>query len=374
MISGYCSRICKDLVAGTFALERLKSHDFGHSPRFWLHPRERLAFRLGITFSPSMPSHKDLSNWYAQLGQHLEAGVLLSESLRLCEGMPAKGRNTMADRLESGETFSKVMAAAPKWLPRSDRQFMVAGMETGSLPLTLQNLSARHASIGATQMKLILGLAYPLGVLHVAALLLPITRMIDYKTGFEWSLSKYLFESAVFIVPIWLVIGLIASLARSDSPLLPRILRLLPILRSYSESQALADLAYSLGTFIAAGVPVPSAWRLSVKLVNDPRYTKVATKLEPIFAAGNDPSVGLKQFKCFPADFAAFYRTGAQSGKLDSNLLIAGRQYQERANRAMTLAALVYPSLVFAAVAGLVIYTIFKVFGGYLQIFENFSG
>lgn len=333
-----------------------------------------IAFITRIATNIDMPSHKDLSNWYAQLGQHLEAGVLLAEALQLCEGMPAKGRFTMAQRLESGETFSAVMATAPKWLPRADRQFMVAGMETGGLPLTLQNLSARHASIGATQMKLILGLAYPLGVLHVAALLLPLTRMIDYETGVQWNLSQYVLESSMVIAPVWLAILAIFILTRSGSPLLPRLLRLLPILRTYSHAQALADLAYSLGTFIAAGVPVPSAWRLSVKLVNDPRYAKVAAKLEPTFAAGKDPSKELNQFKCLPSDFCAFYRTGADSGKLDSNLLTAGRQYQERANRAMTFAALAYPTLVFAAVAGLVIMTIFKVFGGYLQMLETFSG
>ncbi|MGZ0655514.1 type II secretion system F family protein [Coraliomargarita sp. W4R53] len=320
-----------------------------------------------------MASHKDLSNWYAQLGQHLEAGVLLSDSLRLCEGLPATGRFAMADRLEQGEPFHTVMATAPKWLPRADRQFLLAGMETGSLPLTLENLSARHASIGATQMKLILGLVYPLGVFHIAGLLFPITRMIDYETGFNWSLPQFLFESAAFIVPIWLVIGVIVYLARSDSPWLARVLRLLPILRNYSHSQTMADLAYALGTFIAAGVPVPSAWRLSAKLVNDPRYTKAVAQLEPIFAAGEDPSSELKQLKCFPSDFIAFYRTGAQSSQLDFNLLTAGRQYQERANRAMALSAIVYPSLALAAVAAFVIYTIFKVFGGYLQMIESFS-
>jgi type II secretory pathway component PulF len=135
----------------------------------------------------------------------------------------------------------------------------------------------------------------------------------------------------------------------------------------------MADLAYALGTFIAAGVPVPSAWRLSVKLVNDPRYTEAAAQLEPTFTAELDPSTELKKFPCFPSDFIAFYRTGAQSGKLDSNLFTAGRQYQERANRAMALSSIVYPSLALAAVAALVIYTIFSVFGGYLQMLDSFS-
>jgi len=320
-----------------------------------------------------MPSHQDLSNWYAQLGQHLEAGALISDALRLCEGMPAAGRLGMAERLERGDTFTSVMATAPKWLPRADRQFMLAGMETGSLPLTLKNLSERHASIGATQLKLMLGLAYPVGVLHIAALVLPVARMIDYENGVQWDLAQYLVEATAIIVPIWLTIALALYLARSDRSLLPRLLRLMPILRNYAQAQALADLAYSLGTFIAAGVPVPSAWRLSVKLVNDARYTKVAAQLEPAFAAGQDPSAELHQFKCLPADFTAFYRAGALSGQLDSNLLIAGRQYQERANRAMTLASLVYPSLIFAGIAGVIIYTVFKIFGGYLQMLDTFS-
>jgi type II secretory pathway component PulF len=320
-----------------------------------------------------MPSHKDLSNWYAQVGQHLEAGALISDAIRLCEGMPPKGRVAIAERLERGEAFAVVMRNAPKWLPLADRQFMLAGMETGSLPLTLQNLATRHASIGATQVKLMLGLTYPLGVLHLAALLLPIARMIDYEHGVQWDLATYLIETALILIPIWLVIASIFYLVRSHNPMIPHLLRILPILRKYSQYQALADLAYSLGTFIAAGVPVPSAWRLSVNLANDPRYTKVATKLEPIFAAGQDPAQSLKQFKCLPTDFVSFYQAGTQSGQLDKNLLLAGQQYQDRANRAMTLASLVYPSLIFAAIAAIVIYTIFQVFGGYLQMFDTLA-
>ncbi len=320
-----------------------------------------------------MPSHKQLSNWYAQLGQHLEAGVLLADALRLCEGLPQRGRFAMADQLERGQAFHTVIARAPSWLPHADRQFIVAGMETGSLPLTLQNLSARHASIGATQMKIILGLAYPIGVFHIAALLLPIAGMIDYEKGVQWDLFKYLFESACILLPLWLMIATLVYLSRCHSPLLPKLLRMLPILRAYSHAQALADLAYALGTFVAAGVPVPNAWRLSVKLVNDSRYTQAAKQLEPIFARGEDPSKALKQFACFPPDFSAFYRTGADSGQLDSNLLIIARQYQERANHAMSFAALVYPSLAFAIVAALVISTIFKVFGGYLKVFDAFG-
>lgn len=320
-----------------------------------------------------MASHKQLANWYAQLGQHLEAGVLLADALRLCEGPPAKSRFQMAERIQKGDTIEQVLRDAPKWLPKADRYFIAAGMETGNLPKTLENLSERHDRIGATQLKVVLGMLYPLGVFHIAALLLPIVRMIDYEVGFQWDPVRYVVQLLTLLIPVWGALAFIYYLALSDHPLLPRLLRCLPLLKKYSEMQAMADLSYSLGTFIAAGVPAPSAWRLSVKIVNDPRFDKVLEKLEPTFKQGHEPGKELKQFKCFPPEFSAFYMTGADSGKLDSNLLHCGRQFQEKANTAMTLAALVYPSLIFAVVAAFIITAIFQVYGSYLDIFNQFD-
>ncbi|PXA03028.1 hypothetical protein DDZ13_13995 [Coraliomargarita sinensis] len=319
-----------------------------------------------------MISHKQLANWYAQLGQHLEAGVLLADALRLCEGPPPKGRNKMADRIQNGDTVEEVLRDAPKWLPRADRYFLAAAMETGSLPRTLQNLSDRHDRVGATKLKVILGLLYPLGVFHIAALLLPIIRMIDYEVGFKWDAAIYAVQVLTLLIPVWGLLALIYYLAHSDHPLLPRLLRCLPLLKKYSEMQAMADFSYSLGTFIAAGVPAPSAWRLSGKVVNDARFHAVLKRLEPVFASGNDPAHELKQFKCFPPEFCAFYKTGADSGNLDQNLIHAGRQFQDKANTATTVAALVYPSLIFAVIAGFIIITIFQVYGNYLNIFDQF--
>lgn len=320
-----------------------------------------------------MISHKQLANWYAQLGQHLEAGVLLAEALRMCEGPPAKGRMIMADRIRKGDPFDEVLREAPKWLPRADRFFLIAAMETGSLPRTLENLSKRHETIGATQLKIVLGLLYPMGVFHIAALLLPIVRMIDYEAGFQWDPTRYTVQLLTLLLPVWAALAFVSYLARSDHPLLPRILRCVPLLKKYSEMQAMADLSYSLGTFIAAGVPAPSAWRLSVKIVNDDRFNKVLEKLEPTFARGHEPANELRQFKCFPPEFSAFYKSGAESGKLDSNLIHCGRQFQEKANTAMTLAALVYPSLIFAVVAGFIIVAIFQFYGSYLDIFNTLA-
>lgn len=307
-----------------------------------------------------MPSHKALSNWYTQLAQHLEAGVPLPETLRLCEGMPEKGRSALANALDRGTPLNQVMAHAPNWLPKADRQFIEAGAQTGALPQTMHNLSVRHGAIGATQLKLFLGLAYPLFVLHMAALMLPVVGMIDFESGFNWDAAQWLTGSLRLLLPLWILGGVLLWLARVQHPALAALMRVTPILRQYALSQKIADFAHSLGTFIAAGVPVPDAWRRSVAIVNDSRYQKALAHLEPGFARGDDPKNSLKDTKTFPADFIAFYRTGSESGKLDENLFIIGRQYQERANHAMTLAAIIYPTLFFLVIAGFVVVSIFN--------------
>jgi len=320
-----------------------------------------------------MISHKKLANWYAQLGQHVEAGTLLADALRLSGGPSAKDRETMADRIQGGVPFEDVLRDAPKWLPRADRFFLIAAMETGNLPHTLQNLSDRHSRVGATKAKVVLGMLYPMGVFHITALLIPITRMIDFEVGFQWDPIRYTIQALTLLIPVWCIIVLVWYLAQSDHPLLPRLLRCIPMLKKYSEKQALADLSYALGTFIAAGVPAPSAWRLSCRIVNDERFNQAFKKMAPTFADGYEPGEQLRRFKCFPPDFRAFYSTGVQSGKLDSNLIYCGRQYQQEANTAMTVASIVYPTLIFAIIAGFIIATIFKVYGSYLDIFNQFQ-
>ncbi|TVP79868.1 MAG: hypothetical protein EA353_05210 [Puniceicoccaceae bacterium] len=317
-----------------------------------------------------MPSHKALSNWYAQLGQHLEAGMPLPETLRVCQGVSEQDRSRMADQLEQGRPFREVMSHAPKWLPRADRQFLLAGAETGALPQTLQNLSDRHATIGATQLKLAIGLAYPLFVIHIGALLLPVVGMIDLEDGLDWSPIAWLVGSLRLLLPLWLGLALLGYLAQTRHPALDYLLRWIPILRSYSRSQSLADLAYALGTFIAAGIPVPSAWRLAIKLTPDTRFNQALDRLEPCFAQGRDPSSILAELKCFPGDFVAFYKSGVESSKLDANLLSLGKRYQERANHAMTLAAVIYPTVIFLVLAAMIVISVLRMYGSYLDIFQ----
>jgi len=315
-----------------------------------------------------MISHKRLSDWYLQLSQHLHAGVPLIASLRMAQGPSERGRNRLADAIEAGQSLPVAMQSAPNWLPKADRIFICAGHETGRLPQTLTTLSDHHTRIGSSQMKAILAILYPLGVLHLAALILPLVGMIDFEVGFTWNAHQHLTKSGILLLPTWVLIMALYLLAATENPLLPRIMRCLPILRRYSKAQALANFSYALGTFVETGVPIQTAWRHAARMSHDTKILSAAKKVDPIIENGGDPTPELKKYKVFPPELVAFYSAGSISGKLDQSLIAAGQRYQLKANHAMTAASIVYPALLFAGVAAFIIYSIFKVYGGYLQM------
>ncbi|WOO42171.1 type II secretion system F family protein [Rubellicoccus peritrichatus] len=312
-------------------------------------------------------SHKTLANWYLQLSQSLEAGMTLAQSLESSGGPKAADRMAMSSQIQSGMPLDNVLKGAPNWLPKSDRIFISAAAQTGRLPQTLKNLAERHSRIGANKMKGILSLIYPLGIFHFAVFISPIMGMINFETGIAFNIGAYLGQVFAMLFPLWAVIGIVVFLVKTESPILPKLMRAIPVLRGYSKAQAVADFSYALGTFLDAGVNVKRSWQGAAAVAGDPDLKKATHELNATFDREEDPVPQLKRLKCFPTNFVSLYQAGAMSGQLDQNLLIIGRQYQAKANNLMTLTAVVYPTILFVIVVGYVIFTILTMYAGYLD-------
>lgn len=318
-------------------------------------------------------SHKVLSGWYLQLGQHLEAGIPLPTAIESAAGPPAASRQQLSQKLQLGQTIDTVIDQAPKWLPKSDREFIKVAATTGRLHRTCYKLSERHKYLNDLQRNILLSLIYPIGVLHLAALVIPCLQVIDFETGLaDFDIAKYLYHVAVILVPIWSLIATTIILIKTENPLIPALCRALPFLGNYQRKQAVADLAAALANFVEAGMPIPQAWITATRASNYPAIKAIAPKLIPIFQQGADPIPTLKQTKILPQDFNAYYQTGAQTGKLDQTLNSLAQQYQNQAKNALRAAAITYPSILFIGVAISVIYIVFKFFSTYLKSLENF--
>lgn len=319
--------------------------------------------------------HRKLSAWYLQLAQQLEAGLTLAEALRLSRGtgIPAHGLDAMARKIETGGSASDALNAASEWLPLADRLSLSAGAIAGRMPRTLRALSTRHAQLGAAKLRVLLACLYPAAVLHLGLILLPITRMIDWETGFAWSPAAYIRGLSFTVIPLWTVAIVLWILVRQENVWVARLFRIIPIVRNYVRAQALSDFCFGLGNFLEAGVPIDRAWAAAGSISRAPDLKAAAKSMAPVIARGEPPGSKLADANCFPPDFIALYRTGETAGQLESNLLRLAEQNQEKAQRALSLASVVYPGLALVCVAVGVAYFVISVYGGYLKMLTGLA-
>jgi type II secretory pathway component PulF len=321
----------------------------------------------------SAPSHSRLAGWYEQLAQQLEAGLPLPRALRLSHGVGSMAER-LAVEIERGNSVDGALRAAGTALPSSDRLALAAAADAGRLTHVLRVLAARHAQVATTQRRMVFACLYPIAVLHLGLLLLPVMRMIDWEKGFLWRTSAYVSGVAGGLVPLWALLIAGWILAQRQSPLLMRAARCLPALRGYVRAQSLADLAFALGIFIEAGVPIGRAWATAGASSRSMDLKQAAAAMEQTVARGEAPGGKLAAFACFPPDFIAHYRTGETTGQLDASLARLATQYQESADRSLVVATFLYPALLFLTVAAAVAYFVITMYAGYLKMLTNLAG
>ncbi|QYY36121.1 type II secretion system F family protein [Ruficoccus sp. ZRK36] len=316
-------------------------------------------------------SHKKLSTWYLQLAQLMEAGIGLPTALESTSGPPAHDRQRMAAALHTGQDIEQMLSKAPDWLPTADRQFLGAAALTGRFPQTLAGLAERHRRIASTQQKCLLACAYPLGILHLGVLAHAILSQINKQGGFVFNLPHFLINLLLPLGILWALFFLAAFLVKTGSPIITFLMGLLPGLRGYSRSQRIADLSFALKSFVEAGLPIGESWARAGAITGDARLNRAAQNICEAIRRSEQPSRHLASSGCFPADFISLYTSGEQSGQLDTTLGAIGRRYQDKANMGLNVAMILYPTLLFAIVAVLVVIQIFSFYAGYFSRYDE---
>ncbi len=330
-----------------------------------LFVRSRPALRC-VALSPLSLSHAKLSAFYLQLSQQLGAGLTLAQSLAARSPAPAADCARLVRLIHDGEIVAKVFTAAGNWLPEEDRPFLAAAAATGRLPLILRTLSARHAHLGTLQRRVAFSCLYPLGVLHFGSLVFALFRLINWETGIHWSTPGFIGGVLMILLPFWgSVIGL-AVLMRRRNPIAATFLSLLPAIGGYRREQALADFAFALGNLLEAGAPIADAWHSAGEIANSTRIAAAAAAVHAQILRGGAPGAVINSQRVFPPDFVTLYQTGEVTGSLDKNLIHLAEIHQDRARQKLAFAAVLYPGLLFFAVAALVLSIVISAYSGYI--------
>lgn len=318
------------------------------------------------------------ASWYAQLASLTHAGVPLPEAVRRAAGPPNRVREALAGRLESGEDPREIWPSCGIRLTMADSLVLAAGQLSGRFPEVCGELAERHAALGRLRARMLVGLLYPLFLIHAVLILSPFIRGVDLSGSASPTLGEILVSGAIGAAcnlgGLWAVI-LAGWCVFSRWPgFRGRVLRVLPLCAGVVTHGALATFAGTLASLLRAGVPIARAWEFAAKASDDPRILGAsAVVVRAVEDRAVPPGRVMDGLGAFPGEFVSLYVAGERAGSLEARLDELRARHVDSALNLATAASILYPMLVSVLAMALAAAKVLGFYTGYLDQIRNLA-
>lgn len=307
------------------------------------------------------PSDKRISSWFFELSDSLGSGFSPAESAGMADGIPRVTREALKSRFESGSSWSDALAELCPFLQNGELSIITAAELSGNLPSVFRELGEVRKESASFQSRIKLAALYPLGILHLGALLFPANYLVEGK------LEAYFISVGMIYVPLWVLISVLA-IAFKVSPRFMKVAQsMMPIIRSYSINRDLSRFCRTFAACIRSGVPVETCWQWALDAADSARLEKEGQLAIRAIKEGRPASEAFSEKGGFPRDLRQLYRIGEKTGSLDVNISRAAETYSSAARKRLFLATLVYPQLMFLVVAVFVAVKVISFYKGYFD-------
>lgn len=342
-----------------------------------------------MSFSIGKVSQKKLTLFTRQLSTLQDAGLPLLRSLQILEMQQKPGllKSILAkisEDVEAGSTLSDAMAKHPKAFDRLYCKMVNAGEIGGVLDVILQRLAIFMEKAQRLRRRIIGALIYPAVVISVAVLIVTgimvfvIPKFQSIFNDFEvelpgltiWliNISNWMagthpgqnVPGAVWVIGSPVLLVLFLKLIRKTGPgrAGTDYIRIwIPVIGGLVKKTAVARFTRTLGTLIAAGVPILEAILITRDTSGNYVYEKALTKVHDSIREGETFAGPLRESKVCDSLVVNMIDVGEETGDLDSMLMKIADNYDEEVDVAVqSMLSLLEPLLV--VVLGSVIGTI----------------
>lgn len=315
------------------------------------------------------------SEMFTQLAQVTASGLGLMAALELLQRNPplpslrAPLARLLA-QLREGETFGVSLDRAGSWLSSFDIALLKAGEKSGRLPDVFRVLSGYYAQRARLSRQVMVFLAYPLLIFHVAVLVFPIQQLTDVVL--KGALGAFVFQKACVLLPIYalVVFGAYAMQGTHAEPwraVVERWAAMVPMLGRARRNLAIARLSLALDALLGAGVNIIEAWEMAAAASGSPALRRVVARSKPGLLEGRTPSEMVNDSPEFPRTFASIYHTGEISGTLDASLQRGHALFEEEGSRQMRAFIFGLAGALVGLVMLLAAWNVIRFYVGYFQ-------
>jgi len=298
---------------------------------------------------------KLLTQFTRQLSTLQDAGLPILRSLRILQEQQKPGMLRIAIRLvaedvESGLSRSDAFARHPRAFDRLFVNMIRAGEIGGVLDIILQRLADFMEKADRLKRKIKGAMIYPIAVITaafgiVAALLIvvvPKFETIFADMGEDLpTVTKLLLDMSKFMVEghgwaymlafpfCFIFITKLLRKSQGGAYFLDAVKLKLPVFGQITSKSSVARFSRTLGTLLAAGVPILDALNITAETAGNEVYTKALKNVRNSIREGESIAKPLRQARVVDPMVSNMIDVGEETGELDKMLEKVAETYDE---------------------------------------------
>lgn len=333
---------------------------------------------------------KQLTTFTRQLSTLQDAGLPILRSIRILEqqqkpGMLRSCLKQITEDVEGGATLSEAMARHPNAFNRLYCNMVAAGEAGGVLDVILQRLADFLEKAQKLRRKIIGAMIYPAVVISIAAGIVTFimvqvvpkfeTIFKDFETDLP-GVTKLLIAISswfangtppgwVYIVlsPIFLIVAYkLIRQAQFGRTVVDTIVLKVPVAGQIAGKSSVARFTRTLGTLIAAGVPILEAIKITRETTGNEIYASMLGRVYDAIREGDTFANPLRASKTVDPIVVNMVDVGEETGELDKMLMKVADNYDEEVDTLVaSLVSLLEPIMVVALgfIVGFIVVALF---------------
>lgn len=328
------------------------------------------------------PKPRDLSVFCRQFVSMTRAGVSILEALKMLSEQTEnkqlkKAVEGVRVSVEKGETLARSIKEYPKVFPELMVNMVAAGESSGSIDIAMERMAVQFEKANKTRALVKKAMMYPIIVCLVAIavvivmLVVVIPNYADMFTELGTDLpgitkavqaaSNFIINYWYILVPVIIAIAIAMQMfAKTDmgKHVFHGIQLKIPALKNLKTKQASSQMARTMSTLLAAGVPLIEAVEIVGNTMDNVYFREAMDTCKNEIIIGQPLSRPLEEVGLFPPMVYHMVRIGEESGNTEEMLNKLADYYDEEVEMAVqTLMAAMEPLIivVLACIVGVLI-------------------
>jgi type II secretory pathway component PulF len=322
-------------------------------------------------------NYSEKARMFRDLAQLIRSGVPFPKAIntlaRHARGSQASVLHGISRRIEAGDRVAEAIEAQSGRLDTLEIGIIAAADSSGTLDKGLTLCAEYYESLAIARRDIRTRLAYPLFILHFAAL----TGALPLAFGEKGDVGVAIRAALFGIGFIWLLIGIIIAASKMlvaaarGSSFFDSILRNLPVIGTLRRAFAMSRFCAAYNMQLDAGINVYSSLDASARASGSAVVSDAAVKAARVVSDGASVADGIAPTGAFPEPVVRAFLIGEQTGRLDQELARLAAEYRESALRRLATITEWFPRIVYIGIALYIGWTIIRGYLGYFQMLND---